>query len=111
MHASAHAHARQGVGHAPAGLPPLPGSLHAFWADRHARTLQRMQASNRALVHRPVDEVCVYWLTNMCVAGDRCRYLHLYVEDKLPKCKYITRKEACPDGVRCVYRPCCLGNL
>lgn len=89
----------------------MPSSLSEFWALRHARTVERMQQANRALVARPVDEVCVYWLTNMCVAGDRCRYLHLYIEDKLPVCKYITRGAKCPDGRRCVYRPCCLPHL
>jgi hypothetical protein len=85
----------------------LPGSLQEFWAARHFRTLQAIQGANRALVGRPVDEVCVYWLTDMCLAGDRCRFLHLYIDDKLPKCKYVARGVKCPDGVRCVYQPCC----
>lgn len=103
-----HSYGRTGPG-APVPAAPgrLPGSLQEFWAGRHFRALRAIQAANRALVSRPVDEVCVYWLTDMCVAGDRCRFLHMYIDDKLPRCKYVARGVKCPDGVRCVYQPCC----
>lgn len=52
--------------------------------------------------HLRRDVVCRYWLHDMCVAGDECRFLHLMVRSKLPVCKYVLLQQPCPDGARCV---------
>lgn len=55
-------------------------------------------ARNFRAIHKRV--VCRYWLTNSCVKGDACEFLHDFVEDKMPECR---KGPSCADP-SCVLR-------
>ncbi|CDW77342.1 protein cpsf-4 [Stylonychia lemnae] len=59
---------------------------------------------------RKVDEskrkrtVCVHWLSNQCKKDERCEFLHVFQEDKIPPCRYYLQEGDCSKGDKCVFR-------
>lgn len=41
------------------------------------------------------QKVCVHWLKKVCRKGEQCEYLHLYVEEKIPICKFFKENGHC----------------
>ena len=35
------------------------------------------------------QKVCVHWLKQACRKGDSCEYLHRWIEDRIPICKFF----------------------
>ena len=51
------------------------------------------------------QKVCVYWLKKVCRKGDTCEYLHRYIEDRIPICKFFQQNGHCHImETQCVYR-------
>lgn len=48
--------------------------------------------------------VCIHWIKNRCTRGDDCDYLHVYIEEKVPVCRYQQQTGACHREAECVYR-------
>ena len=48
--------------------------------------------------------VCVHWLKGQCKKSQDCEYLHVYLEDKVPTCRYFLSDGHCQKGSECVYR-------
>lgn len=49
--------------------------------------------------------MCVHWLKKVCRKGEQCEYLHLYVEEKIPICKFFKENGHCyQELTQCVYR-------
>lgn len=42
--------------------------------------------------------VCVHWLKQQCKRGKECPYLHRYLEDKVPVCRYFSTEGFCLKG-------------
>lgn len=78
-------------------------------APQHNLSVNQIMAIVDAQNQR-VDEskrkrtVCVHWLNKQCKKGDGCEYLHIYMEDKIPPCKYYLQEGTCSKGEKCVYR-------
>ena len=78
----------------------LDNDWDRFWRTREERA--------RALFAAPYDAVRLpvvsrFYLKNKCSAGVKCKFIHQYIEDKLPLCEYI--EGGCPDGVgHCIFR-------
>jgi hypothetical protein len=79
-----------------------------FYAARTAAAVavnrSRLAAADAARGIRHQDVVCHYWLKDRCGAGDRCRYLHVLIEDKVQLCQYFVKRAPCPDGAECMFR-------
>jgi len=41
------------------------------------------------------QKVCVHWLKKVCRKGDTCEYLHMYVEEKIPICRFFKERGHC----------------
>ena len=50
------------------------------------------------------QKVCVHWLKNNCRKNDKCEFLHVYIEDKIPICKFFKERGHCDQQETCVYR-------
>lgn len=48
--------------------------------------------------------VCVHWIKNRCTRGDECDYLHAYIEEKVPVCRFYQQNGHCHKEQECVYR-------
>ena len=35
------------------------------------------------------QKVCVHWLKQACRKGESCEYLHRWIEDRIPICKFF----------------------
>ena len=46
-------------------------------------------------VQKLKQKVCVHWLKNVCRKGNQCEYLHRYVEDKIPICRFFKERGHC----------------
>jgi len=47
--------------------------------------------------------VCIHWMQNQCKKGDKCEFLHVYDEDKIPPCRYYMKDQQCQKGDKCTY--------
>lgn len=50
------------------------------------------------------QKVCVHWLKGVCRKGNQCEYLHLYVPEKIPICRFFKERGHCDQQETCVYR-------
>ena len=50
------------------------------------------------------QKVCVHWLKKVCRKGDGCEYLHCYIEEKIPICRFFKERGHCDQQETCVYR-------
>lgn len=47
----------------------------------------------------------MHWLKKVCRKGDTCEYLHMYVEEKIPICRFFKERGHCDQqDTQCVYR-------
>eukprot|EP00928_Gymnodinium_smaydae_P053385 TRINITY_DN37390_c0_g1_i1.p1 TRINITY_DN37390_c0_g1~~TRINITY_DN37390_c0_g1_i1.p1 ORF type:complete len:637 (-),score=115.43 TRINITY_DN37390_c0_g1_i1:56-1966(-) len=47
--------------------------------------------------------VCRHWLKNLCMKGDRCEFLHVLDQSKMPECNNYQRNGFCNDP-NCLFR-------
>ena len=46
----------------------------------------------------------MHWLKQACRKGDSCEYLHRWIEDRIPICKFFQQNGHCHIQEQCVYR-------
>jgi len=76
----AHMHSNQGRLN-PGGLNELEQVIISFDTTPNVQKLKQ--------------KVCVHWLKNVCRKGNSCEYLHRYVEDKIPICRFFKERGHC----------------
>lgn len=37
--------------------------------------------------------VCIHWMSNQCKKGDKCEFLHVYDEERIPPCRYFMKDQ------------------
>ena len=52
---------------------------------------------------RKKDTVCKFWVQGRCLKGDKCEYLHEYIEDKVPICSEFLHHGVCKKA-NCKFR-------
>lgn len=85
-------------------------SLNEYCINREKRArearLRQVWAEEEARGNVRSNIVCKYWLLDRCMNGDRCKWLHVMIQDKIPRCDYMEGKN-CPDGGEkghCIFR-------
>jgi cleavage and polyadenylation specificity factor subunit 4 len=68
-----------------------------WWAERAVRVSNAARATQGARA-----QVCRFWLSGVCIAGDACRYRHVYVASRVPLCRFANTAVVC--GPECPFR-------
>lgn len=68
--------------------------------NRGATNLNEIESLLDSFISQPnvnklKQKVCVHWLKKVCRKGDNCEYLHFYVEEKIPVCKFYKENGQC----------------
>ncbi|KAJ7969088.1 30-kDa cleavage and polyadenylation specificity factor 30 [Quillaja saponaria] len=66
-------------------------------ASSTSATAAREPVEGNVLRRNFRKEVCRHWIRGNCKKGDDCRFLHQYVKDRFPVCKYFKLYGKCSE--------------
>ena len=77
-----------------------PGAPQSGPQGKTATNLNELESMVNSITSKPnsaklKQKVCVHWLKKVCRKGDACEYLHMYIEEKIPICKFFKETGHC----------------